>query len=282
MKKLKKILIYLSVIVLLVVAAAYMYAKHLGMFPRAEYSSQAPELPTFSQPAVLIFNKTNGFIHHGALAAANKMLSEKIKEAGLPVFITDNGAIHNTEDLNKFSLIIWNNVSGDVLTSNQRQAMRNWIEQGGGWLGLHASGGDKKYAWPWYVNTLIGAQFVGHTMWPHLQDAKLLVSDASVNITQHLPSPWIVKNEEWYAFDQSPRNKGFEILLSADESSYITNGKVLNDFRDRMAGEHSLVWRHTLGKGRVFYSALGHNPDTYSEPKYQSLLVKAMAWAIKK
>jgi len=282
MNKLKRILIYLSLIVLILMTAAYASIRYMGLIPRSDYSHMAPELPQFTKPAVLVFNKTNGFIHHGALAAANKMLSEKIKASGWQVFVTDNGAIHNMDDLKKFSLIIWNNVSGDVLTTDQRLAMRTWIEQGGGWLGLHASGGDKAYDWPWYVDTLIGAQFVGHTMWPHLQDAHMLVSDPTANITQHLPSPWLVKNDEWYAFDQSPRNKGYEILLSADEASYITQGKAFNGFIDRMAGEHSLVWRHSVGKGRAFYSALGHNADTYGEPDYQTLLIKAMAWAIKK
>ena len=48
----------------------------------------------------------------------------------------------NLQDLGKFKVVVWNNVSGDVLTEDQRAAFVSYLENGGGWVGIHASGGD--------------------------------------------------------------------------------------------------------------------------------------------
>lgn len=266
-------------LVLLVVLAGVTYyqLKAVGIIPRADYDTVAPVLPVFEKPAVLIFTKTNGFIHKDAIPVAKSVLSELVSAQGWQPYLSDNGAVHSPELLRQFDFIIWNNVSGDVLTEPQRAALKGWLEDGGGWLGIHASGGDFSYQWDWYVDTLIGAQFIGHTMNPQFQDADVLVADKSLPVSDHLPIPWNVKQEEWYAFDQNPRDKGYEILLTLDESSYSTSGESWIG-NDSMPGEHPIAWRHQLGKGRVLYSAIGHQPYTYELPEYQVFLSKAMQW----
>lgn len=271
--------ITLLVLVLLVVLAGAGLMSYLGMIPRDHIDSRPPALPEFSVPAVLVFNKTNGFIHHDAIPAADTMLSELSEQLGMQVYITDNGAVHNLKDLAKFSLIIWNNVSGDVLSMEQRTALRSWIEQGGGWIGLHAAGGDPEYAWEWYVQTLVRAQFIGHPMFPQFQDADLYAKTAGHRFTKHLPSPWRVSQEEWYAFSENPADKGSEVLLTIDEASYRPKGETWFGMVDSMPGEHPLAWRHHVGAGRVVYSALGHTAQTYSLPTYRQFITAAMQWA---
>lgn len=275
----KKILLGVLALVVVLFLLAVGYAYYYGMIPRHVYETVPPEVPGFTKPAVLIFNKTNGFIHREGLPAANIMLEELAAKQGWEAFTTNNGAIHNAEDLQRFDLIVWNNVSGDVLTTEQRADLKAWIEQGGGWVGLHATGGDPEYDWAWYAEELLGAQFIGHTMDPHLQDADLYAEQGSEDLTGHLPTPWNVKQEEWYAFDQSPRGKGYEIVMTIDEDSYITQGKAMNGFIDNMEGEHPVVWRHNQGEGKVFYSSIGHTAETYSVPEYRELIRKAMVWA---
>jgi type 1 glutamine amidotransferase len=281
---LKVSLLTVVALVLVLAGGLYLYGKSIGIIPSHDYETDSPVVPAFTRPAVLIFNKTNGFVHKDAIPVADSVFSELAQEQGWDVFITDNAAVHNPEVLGKFQLVIWNNVSGDVLTQEQRDSLMQWLNAGGGWVGVHGSGGDTSYAWDWYVNTLLGAQFVGHTMDPQFQDAALLVTDPDASMTDHLPSPWTVASEEWYAFASNPRDKGYEILLTIDQDSYITTGESASSWMpgwtDRMEGEHPLVWRHTLGQGRVFYSAIGHQPDTYQLPEYRELLGKAMQWAM--
>lgn len=273
----------ISLLVLLGLALAgglalYLFLKSMGFIQREDFETVPPVISEFDQPAVLIFNKVNGFVHEEALPAADAMFTELAAQNGWDVFITNNGAVHNAEDLAKFKLVVWNNVSGDVLTEAQREDLKSWLEHGGGWLGVHASGGDPSYRWEWYVEELVGAQFLGHTMEPQFQDAELNAGDAGQELTSHLPAPWRVPGEEWYAFERNPRYNGSEIVLTIDESSYITKGKTMFGI-DRMPGEHPMAWRHAIGDGRAFYSAIGHTAATYSIPEYQEFLSRAMRWA---
>ncbi len=225
MRWLKVFMLGVAALMLLSMLGMYFYLRSIGIVPREIYETDPPVLPEFSRPAILVLDKANGFVHEAAIPAANEALRQIAQANGWDIYITDNAATHNVGDLQKFRLVVWNNVSGDVLTDSQRQDLRAWIENGGAWLGLHGSGGDFNYKWRWYVETLIGAQFVGHTMDPQFQDADVITVDPDLPLTAHLPKPWRIPQEEWYAFATNPRDKGYEIMLAADESSYITCGK---------------------------------------------------------
>jgi type 1 glutamine amidotransferase len=278
----KKIMIGLVALLLAALIGAAFYVNYFGLIPRQDYDSEAPALPDFTKPAILIFSKTNGFIHHDAIAAANETLTKIAEDKGYQVFITRNGAVHTLEQLQKFDLVVWNNVSDDVLTIEQRAHFENWFKQGGRWLGLHASAGDIKYAWTWYVQELLGAQFIGHTMHPQFTDATLNKVDSNLVITQSIPDPWVVELEEWYAFDRNPQDAGYEILITADESTYNTDPTSWLDFKASMDGIHPLVWRKQMGAGRMFYSAIGHHAYTYELAEYQAILSGAIDWLLEK
>ncbi|WOJ98167.1 ThuA domain-containing protein [Congregibacter brevis] len=265
--------------ILICAIAFYVFLKHHGLIPRYEYDVVAPDKPVLTRPAILVLSKTNGFIHHDALPEAEAMLTRIAKHNDWSMYHTKNGATHTPTFLEDFDVIVWNNVSGDVLDAFQRTAMRKWIEEGGTWIGIHASGGELEYRWDWYVDELLGAQFVGHTMDPQFQDAEITVNPTGSSITAHLSSVWKIPNEEWYAFDQSPNHATTTILLTLDESSYITVGE--NFFgQDRMQGEHPITWSHRQGKGKVFYTAIGHQAATYQIPEFVTLIENAIAWGL--
>lgn len=278
----KKIMIGMIVVLLAAFIGVALYVNYWGLIPRHDYDLKAPTVPDFTKPAILIFSKTNGFIHHDAIPAANDALTKIAEAKGYQVFITSNGAVHTLEQLQKFDLVVWNNVSGDVLTTAQRAHFENWFQQGGRWLGLHATGGDMEYEWQWFVQEFLGSQFIGHSMHPQFTDAILNKVDSTLVITQSLPDPWIVKLEEWYAFDRNPQDAGYEILITADESSYNTDPEPWLNFIATMDGIHPLVWRKQMGSGRMFYSAIGHQTETYELDEYQTILSGAIDWLVAK
>lgn len=93
-------------------------------------------------------------------------------------------------------------------------------------------------------------------------------------LTGHLQSPWKIAQEEWYAFDRNPRDTGSTILLALDESSYDTQESIFPD--PTMPDGHPIAWTHTLGKGTIIYSGIGHTAQTYSLPQYREFLVRAI------
>lgn len=243
------------------------------------YETEAPALPDdLPRPAILVFSKTNGFRHEEAIPAANALFADMAQQNGWGYFQTENGATFSAESLARFDAVVFNNVSGDVFTPDQRAALRSFIENGGGFVSFHGSGGDMSYDWEWYVNDLIGAQFTGHPMDPQFQQATLRVEDASHPASAMLPSEWS-RTDEWYSFATSPRDKGYNVLLSIDEGSYRQVGMFGTDLA--MGADHPMVWWHCQGNGRTLYSALGHTAESYAEPENIALLQGATRWALR-
>jgi len=238
-----------------------------------------PEIPSDLKPGgVLIFSKTVGYRDEPAIQASDAALGAIAHEHGWPYFITENGAIMNSQQLSRFKLVIWSNTSGDLLNDAQKAAFKQWVEDGGSFVGIHGAGGDpvgnsghsSLADWRWYVETLIGAQFKIHST---IMPADIHIEDPHSRLTRGLPAVWH-RTEEWYAFDASPRQQqGFHILAGVDEKSYTPG-------RASMGEDHPLVWWHCVGRGRAFYSALGHAGSMYSEPSMIQLLDNAMSWGL--
>ncbi len=243
------------------------------------YETQAPVLPTdIKRPAILVFSKTNGFHHEEAIPAANALFAGIAKAQGWGYYQTENGATFAPEILSRFDAVIFNNVSGDVFTPAQRHALKTYIEQGGGFVGIHGAGGDMSYDWRWYASDLIGAQFIGHPMGPQFQKASVKIEERTHPATKGLPESWS-RTDEWYSFEKSPRKPGVTILARLDETTYSPKG--LFGKKLAMGKDHPIMWSHCTGKGRVFYSAMGHQAEAYAEPGYRKLLIGAARWSLK-
>ena len=85
-------------------------------------------------------------------------------------------------------------------------------------------------------------------------------------------------NDEWYSFKTNPRSAGATVILTLNEGSYKPDGMMGQNLR--MGADHPLAWTNCIGKGRMFYSAIGHRPETYSQPQHVTLLENAVDWAV--
>jgi type 1 glutamine amidotransferase len=238
----------------------------------ARYDHVVPDLPTPARrPAILVFEKVTGFLDEASFNAAHEALAEMAARRGWSITFTASGAAFNTAQLRAYDSVVWNNISGDALTVPQRKAFQDYLAHGGGFAGMHGSGGDFVYLWPWYRDVLIGARFVGHTRSPQFQSAKVVVEGAKAGIVAKLPDSWVM-TEEWYSFTTSPRTRGAHVLARLDEASYAPAGKLA-------MGDHPIAWTQCLGAGRSFYTAIGHRPESYRDPNARALLEEGIAWA---
>lgn len=254
--------------------------RQAGFVNNPSFDKEPPKLPAdLKDGGVLIFSKTNGFREEAAMQASDAALAALAQAHGWPYFLTRNAAVMNPDQLRHFKLVLWNNASGDVLNEDQRTAFKNWVESGGSFFGIHGSGGDPAgnhghsslADWKWYVDTLVGAQFVVHSS---IMPGEIHIEDTKSPIAKGLPTVW-TRSEEWYAFEKSPRTlPGFHIIANVDEKSY-TPGRATME-----GGDHPLVWWHCVGKGRALYSALGHAGWMYTEPQFLQLLANGMNWGL--
>jgi type 1 glutamine amidotransferase len=227
------------------------------------------------RPRLLLFEKMTGFRDDPSVAAAHEAFVAMAARKGWALVSTDKAVVMTPTSLARFDAVIWNNVSGDVLTLAQRRAFRGYIEHGGGFVGVHGSAGDPVYFWDWYVDTLIGARFAGHPLAPQFQTARVVV-DGAHGLAKGLPGEWSMK-DEWYSFKTNPRKAGAHVIATLDEASYNPAGWPGQELH---MGDHPIAWTNCVGNGgRMFYTAIGHLPASYSEPHVVTLIENGVAFA---
>jgi type 1 glutamine amidotransferase len=247
----------------------------------ARYDNDVPKFElTAGRPRLLVFEKINGFKDVPSVNAAHAALEAMAQRKGWSIAFTDRGGVFNQRSLRQFDAVIWNNISGDVLTLSQRRAFQRWLGNGGAFVAVHGSAGDPAYFWDWYPDTLIGARFAGHPRNPQFQEARIAVNHQHP-LAHGLPTEWRM-TDEWYSFKTNPRAAGAQVILTLDESSYNPNDPMMPGLV--MGADHPLAWTNCIGpkgreRGRMFYSAIGHRPETYSEPNHVALLEAAIGWA---
>jgi len=219
---------------------------------------------------VLNFYGDNGFVH-----ASQKEGIALIEELGQKntweVVSSNNPAVLSPDKLLSFDVVIFNNNCGNkgpIMNTAQHQALQQYIQNGGGFVGIHCAGAVWKEggAFQQWYEGLIGTRLINH---PKVQEARLIVEDRSHSCTAHLPEEWMI-TDEWHRFSVNPREK-VHVLISLDENSY--------EGEQKMGGDHPFTWLQHYDGGRSFFTSLGHTKEIYANPDYQKMLEQGILWA---
>ena len=210
---------------------------------------------------LLVYSRTTGF-RHESIPAGIAALRRLGDQAGFAVDATEDPAAFTPAGLSRYAVVAFLSTSGTVLDDAGRDALAGYLSAGGAWLGIHGAS-TTEYDWP-YFGGLVGAWFTEH---PEIQDATVTVEDPAHPATAHLPTPW-TWNDEWYNFAANPR-PDVHVLLTVDEGSYQGG---------TMGADHPIAWCHDYDGARSFYTALGHAPETYTDPAFLGYLEGALDW----
>ncbi|VGO13199.1 hypothetical protein PDESU_01753 [Pontiella desulfatans] len=220
---------------------------------------------------VLSFQGNNGY-EHASMPDAKALIERLGQKNGWEIVSTEDASKLTELDLSTFDTVVFNNNCGNkgpVMKPAEQEALRQYIQNGGGFLGVHTAAALWKEGGSfqtWYEG-LVGARQVRH---PKVQRARLVVEDRTHPSTRHLPEEWFV-TDEWHIFDSNPREK-VNVLISLDESSY--QGKA----NQKMGGDHPFVWYQEYDGGRSFFTSLGHTTEIYSNPDFEQLIEGAILW----
>jgi len=231
----------------------------------AENKSDEAEVPTIENETernILIFSKTAGF-RHSSIETGREALMAVAKDKGVSVTATENASLFTDENLELFDAVVFLNTTQTVFNDDQRAALKNYIQNGGGYVGVH-SATDTEYDWPWY-NELVGAYFSNH---PRIQTATLNVADADHVSTSMLPDEF-ERNDEWYNFRDF--NENVNVLLTLDPESFEGS-----DHPEK----HPIAWYHEFDGGRSFYTGGGHTEESYSEELFMEHLWAGIEYAM--
>jgi type 1 glutamine amidotransferase len=212
---------------------------------------------------VLVFTDTEDF-RHPSIPAGVQAITELGEEHGFFVEALPDDGLLTAGDLDRMAVVVFLNTEGEVLDMDERQALKAFIQGGGGYVGIHG-GADAEYTWPWY-GELVGAWLDNHP--PGTQEASLEVVDPSHSSTSHLPAIWLY-DEQWYNFRTNP-TRTVNVLINVDESTY--SGGTMGD-------PHPIAWFQEVEGGRSWYTCMGHASATFAEPLFRQHLAAGIVWA---
>ncbi len=284
MKKILKITLWtiLSLVLLAVgLMAGFMYKVQNGFPVTYETDKPAIDFPA-NQSAVLLFSKTTGFRHGESIEASKPVIAAMAKRNNWFLYETEGGGVFNAEQLAKFKVVIFNNSTGRVLNEEQQKALETYVQNGGTFIGIHGAG-DSSHHWDWYVQNLIGAEFSHHPLNPQFQEADVVMQTPTDSLLTNQLSPNWRQNDEWYIFFTNPRAKGFNIVYAIDGDKIIPDGNLLwmKDKNFGMGKDHPVAWYKSIGKGKTFYTSMGHAKESWAKVEFVKLIENGIKWGVK-
>lgn len=209
---------------------------------------------------LLAITESKGFVHNCVkrkgkeLSLVEKTLQDMGEKSGVfeAVCSQDSRKDITAENLKNFDAVFFYTTGELPISDVQKADLLAFIRSGKGFAGSH-SASDTFYKWDEY-GKLVGGYFNGH---PWHQDIKVIVEDAAHPATKHLGEAFVIK-DEIYQFKVPYARDQLHVLMRLDLSSVKNTGK-------RKDGDYALAWTHAYGKGRVFYTALGHRDELWKD-----------------
>ena len=194
--------------------------------------------------------------------------------AGVPVEKENCGRI-NKETLKNFDCVLFF-TTGDPVNKAELADLLDWIKAGGAFAGTHCAT-DTLYSQPAY-GEMIGAYFGGHP--PGIQKVKVKVDDpkhpaaAPFEDGQEYADEIYVFREKGNFKAQPFSRSKLHVILSCAPGSFEPKGLTRED------ADYALSWSKDYGQGKVFYTAFGHQPSVWKDPKFQAHLIAGLKWAM--
>ncbi len=229
-----------------------------------------PAAPKFR---VIVLAEAGGQ-HQEFVERAKIWLAQLSTEDNFTVDYIENTEKIDDEFLPHYQLFIQLNYPPYHWTPTAKVAFTKYIEEGkGGWIGFHHATllgeFDGFSMWPWFSQFMGGIRFTGYI--PNSADGLVTVEDTAHPAMQGVPKTFLVKQEEWYTWDKSPR-PNVHVLASVDENTYSP------DTKSKM-GDHPVVWTNEHYKARNIYIFMGHHPELFDNPAFTTLFRNSIFWA---
>jgi uncharacterized protein len=222
-----------------------------------------------AQPHRILYCTHSAGYRHDAIPLSQTILRQLGENSRLfDVTVTEDMAEFTTARLARYAAVMFYTTGELPMSDAQKAALLDFVRSGRGFLGAHCAT-DTFYEWSDY-RELIGGYFDGH---PWHQEVTVRVEDTTHPATAHLPTSFTI-NDEIYQFRDWSRDR-VRVLLSLDPASVDLTKKGVK----RTDKDFAVAWTREFGKGRMFYTALGHETAVWSDPRFQQHLVGGIQWA---
>ena len=250
-----------------------------GQLSRLHAQAPPPKAPN-TMKRVLVISETKGFEHDSvpdAMANIWRMGHDtKLWDTTLRTdteLITKKDLGHrNAKNLNDFDALVFASTTGELdMDDSQKSDMMSFIkEDGKGFVGIHAAL-DTNYKWPEY-GEMIGGWFDQHPWFTF--EAPIINEAPNFPAVRHFPHAF-TKRDEIYQPKAWSRDK-VNVLLSLDPTKLDYNNPRVH----RQDHDFAVAWSKMYGKGRVFYSTLGHTKEAWDDPDITKMYFEAIKWVL--
>ncbi len=207
-------------------------------------------------------------IHHGLTSAAQG-LAELAELVGLSFRHPASVSELQPEDLECVDVLALATIGETPWPPSLRAAIENRVADGRmGVVGLH-SATDASRDWSCY-GRLLGARFDGH---PMTADLPVAVVDRTHPSTRHLPDLWRMRDELYLFADWQPDNRTLLAVRMGPRATY-------HEGERPAPGDLPLAWCRPFGRGRCFYTALGHFAAAWEDSSYVRHILGGIEWVL--
>jgi type 1 glutamine amidotransferase len=220
---------------------------------------------------VVTLDRWNGEIRkgHASVAHGNYAIALMGERTGAyqPEFSNDV-AMFKPDNLRRFDAVCFNNTTGVLFDEQElRQSLLDFVAGGKGFVGIHAAGATfvqwPEYdQWPAFGEMLGGYENGGHPWKPH-ETISLKLDDPAHPVNAAFGGNPFDISDEVFQFQAPYSRAKVRVLLSIDTEKTDMNPR-RRFLPERLADrDFAISWVKSYGNGRVFYSALGHNPHVF-------------------
>lgn len=271
-------------------ARASLAAAGLGLFPSALHAADSGK-----KRKVLFFTKSSGYEHsvihrpNGEPSFAEKLLQQWGPEQNVEFEFSKDGSMFNPEYLAQFDAYFFY-TTGDLtkagtdknppMTPEGKQAFLDAIHKGKGFIGTHAAA-DTFHS-PNYEHgatrykddppaqrdpyiTMLGGEFIIHG---NQQKSHLIPADPRFPGMENFPADF-GPHEEWYTL----KNFAPDLHVTLVQDTHGMEGIMYQ------RPPYPETWAHRYGRGRVFYTSMGHREDVWTNPVFKTVLFGGIHWA---
>jgi hypothetical protein len=175
----------------------------------------------------------------------------------------------NARNLNDFDAVFFFTSGNLEMDAPQKADLLSFVhDDGRGFIGVH-SAAITFTDWPEY-GEMLGGFFDEHP-WGTFT-APIIVEDPDFPGMKQWPRAFVLR-DEIYQIRNYSRDK-VRVLMRLDAGKLdLKNPNV-----HRLDRDFAVTWAKMYGKGRVYYTTLGHVPENWDNPKLQEMFIEAVEW----
>jgi type 1 glutamine amidotransferase len=159
-----------------------------------------------------------------------------------------------------------------------REGLTRFVREGGGLAGYHATS-VASMDWPGFT-TILGAKGANHR--EPTEVAMLKIEDPGSPLMTAFNGKGFEHPDEYYRFNLvTPSRDDVHVLMSIDvENTDMNQGRGCPQNCVRENADYPVTWIRREGKGRVFYTSLGHTAAFFQNKAFTSMFFAGLQFVL--